>query len=732
MFNLHYKNEMSQKGCNNRLAVRKVIDLVDRDFIRKYKYEILLAGILLVSAFLNLWNIWSQGFTNTFYAAAVKSILVNPAAGFFNSFDPAGFVTVDKPPVGLWVQAAFAAVLGFQGWVLVLPQALAGIGSAALVYFIVARPFGKPAGLVAAFALAVTPILVAVSRNGTMDSQLIFVLLLAVWAVLKATRERSLPWLLASVILVGIGFNIKMIQAFVVVPAILIVYFLGTTDYSWKKRALHLGIAVIVLLAVSLSWAVAVDMVPASERPYIGGSGDNTVLGLIVNYNGLERLGLEGRGMVFIGDGTGGERADPLRQDGERTVTDLRATGAGQYGTAAAARGGTAAAAGGMANGEGAPGLTRFFGEALAGQFSWLLPLALIGLLAWGRRPSSLTLKGFEESGLFSERGLVLIAMLLWLVPGLLFFSYSTAFGHTYYIATIAPPLAALVGTGAFAMSREYLSEGIKGWILPGAVLVTGLLQALFLSYDAAWSGPFVPFVLLGTLACTGILIYLRLQDPTVSQNRRKYMVGIALGLLFIAPFVWACTPFVYGSNQGVAGPPQAGRLAGMAVAAGFAQDAAGRERMYGQGNTSALATGTGTFARAGTGGAAANTLLENYLLAHTTNETWILATPSSQSAAGLIIQTGKPVMAIGGFSGSDRILDLTSLTTLIQEGKVRYFLTGGTGGDGMGGGQSGGNSALFSWVTTYCSPLDLAPGNGTGSGAGTTLYDCAGKAGTV
>ncbi|MGA9029374.1 MAG: glycosyltransferase family 39 protein, partial [Methanoregula sp.] len=531
-----------------------MIDLIERDFVRKYKFEILLAGILLLSAFLNLWNIWSQGFTNTFYAAAVKSTLVNPAAGFFNSFDPAGFVTVDKPPVGLWVQAAFAAVLGFKGWVLILPQALAGIGSVALVYFIVARPFGKPAGLVAALALAVTPILIAVSRNGTMDTQLIFVLLLAVWAVLKATRERSLPWLLVSVILVGIGFNIKMIQAFVVVPAILLVYLLGTTNFSWKKRALHLGIAVMVLLCVSLSWAVAVDMVPASERPYIGGSGDNTVLGLIINYNGLERLGLENRGMDFMGNGAvGAQRNGTLREAGQLPAAGMRGADAGQYRDVAATRSG--AAAGGMANGEGAPGLTRFFGEALAGQFSWLLPLALIGLLAWVRRPATLTLKGFEKSGLFSERGLVLIAMLFWLVPGLLFFSYSTAFGHTYYIATIAPPLAAIVGIGAIAMYREYLSEIWEGWILVGAVLITGLLQALFLSYDNQWSGPIVPVVLFGTLLCTGALTYLKLQDTAGSHDRRKYMAVIALGLLFVAPFVWACTPFLYGDTQAVAGP---------------------------------------------------------------------------------------------------------------------------------------------------------------------------------
>ena len=233
------------------------------------------------------------GNLESYYAAAVKSMLVNPGIAFFNSFDPPGFITIDKPPVGLWVQAAFAAVPGISRMGARPPPGSHRNGSVALIYFIISRPFGKPAGLVAALALAVTPIFVAISRNGTMDTQLIFVLLLAVWAVLKATREQSLPWLLASVILIGIGFNIKMIQAFIVVPAVLAVYFLGTTDLTWKKRILHVGLAIIVLLAVSLSWAVAVDMVPADQRPYIGGSGDNTVLGLIIDYNGLHRLGID-------------------------------------------------------------------------------------------------------------------------------------------------------------------------------------------------------------------------------------------------------------------------------------------------------------------------------------------------------------------------------------------------------------------------------------------------------
>ena len=148
--------------------------------ITRYRAEILLGIVLFLSAFLNLWNIGNGGISNAYYASAVKSALINPVAGFFNSLDPAGFITVDKPPVGIWVQALFAAVLGFSAWTLILPQALAGIGSVALVYCIVSRPFGKPAGLVAAFALAVTPISVAIARNGTMDMQMIFVFLIAV------------------------------------------------------------------------------------------------------------------------------------------------------------------------------------------------------------------------------------------------------------------------------------------------------------------------------------------------------------------------------------------------------------------------------------------------------------------------------------------------------------------------------------------------------------------------
>ena len=714
------------------------------EFFNRYRAECLLCGILLLSAFLNLWNIWNQGFSNTFYAAAVRSMLDNPHLLFFNSFDPAGFVTVDKPPVGLWVQVAFAAVLGFSGWALVLPQALAGVGSVFLVYVIVSRPFGKAAGLAGAFALAVTPIFVAVARNGTMDAQLIFVILLALWAALKATRERSLLWLLLSVVLVGIGFNIKMIQAFIVVPAILAIYLLGA-ELPVKKRIVHLVLATAVLLAVSLSWAVAVDMIPANERPYIGGSGDNTVLGLIVNYNGLHRLENGGMGPMSGGGAgfssasegrTGAQGAAPSgmpdTQNGDngmpfsgRGMSSGDMTPPGQGTNAATGSGqqsGGAPGGGGMGGDTGSPGVLRLAGESLAGQLSWLIPFALIGLLTWWRRPATLTVDGLKEAGCFSERGLCLLALALWLVPGLCYFSFTTGFWHPYYLATIAPPLAALVGIGAVAMYHSYRDNtGWKGWLLVAAVAATGIFEAIILNYTPEWSGWLTVLVENGTIATVLLLAAFRLRHYPCTRLFPKVVAIGAIALLFIAPFVWAYTPLASSGNiLPSAGPQQAGGggMGGQANGAGPA------------GMTGTVSTSTAPQGMPGTG--TGEQKLEAYLSAHFKNETWAVAVPSSMNGAQVIIDTGLPVMALGGFAGSDEILTVDGAKILIHDRKVRYFLTSSsTTGGGMGGSS---NSEIYSWVSTHCTAVSASEWGGstetrsnkTGTvspGVGTSLF---------
>jgi 4-amino-4-deoxy-L-arabinose transferase-like glycosyltransferase len=831
-----------------------VIFLPDRKWFHKYRAEILLAGILALSAFLNIWNLWNQG-GNAYYAAAVRSALVNPWAGFFGSVDPAGFITIDKPPVGIWVQALFAAVLGYREWICVLPQALAGTGCVLLIYGIVSRPFGKPAGLVSALALAVTPIFVAIARNETMDAQMIFVILLAVWAALKAARERSLPYLLGAAALAGLAFNIKMIQAFIIVPAVFGIYLWGAAGLAWRQRILHLALAAIVLLAASLSWALVVDAIPADQRPYIGGSGDNTVLGLIVNYNGIHRLGIGGTGMGGGPGGSSGSFTDGMSRP-DRTNRSAEATGqaasppAGSGDSAGGIAGtppgmpassGSTAATGGPAgmglansttgapdpspasfagpgngagvntgtapgmsgsppggmpaagqgvrqgpagmqqsssgisglfslsgtggggmNSGGSPGFFRIFRDGLAGDIAWLLIFALIGVLAWVRRPENLSLDGISRAGYMNEKSLTILAFLLWLVPGLLYFSFTTGFWHDYYIATIAPPIAGLVGIGAAGMYDRYTAGGRAGWLLVAAVLVTGLLQVLFLSYDAVWAGPLLPLVLAETIVCTVLLAWVQVHRSGPLAVHRAKIVALALAVLFIAPLVWSFTPMLNGNGGtmptagpsgsrgsgpgqsnvfGIAGPGNVGygALIGNGLAdtgspqGGNATRSTLRQALPASGTGTAAggtatnrtgpgqATGSGSPGGGGPGGTGSGSVsaasLARFLLANTTTETWILAVPNAQSAADLIISTGKPVMCFG-FMGSDDAISLEKLQQYVREGRVRYFETGSTGG----------SSGIFSWVRSRCTPVTVTDN----TFASTTLYDCKGAAGSA
>ncbi|HIQ00698.1 MAG TPA: phospholipid carrier-dependent glycosyltransferase, partial [Anaerolineales bacterium] len=274
-------------------------------------HRVALAGVLLLVVFLSFFRLEQEGYGNLYYAAAVKSMLTDGHNFFFVSFDPGGFVTVDKPPLGLWVQAASAALLGFSGFSLILPQALAGVLSVGLIYHLMRRTFGPTAGLLAAAVLALTPISVAANRNNTMDSQLVLVLLLAAWTVLRAVETGRLRWLLVCAVLVGLGFNIKMLQAYMVLPAFYLLYLLAS-PLRWWKRLLHLALATAVLLTISLAWAVAVDLTPPDERPYVGSSQSNSALELIIGHNGLSRL-LPGGLRALTGAGGPGQarRSDP-------------------------------------------------------------------------------------------------------------------------------------------------------------------------------------------------------------------------------------------------------------------------------------------------------------------------------------------------------------------------------------------------------------------------------------
>lgn len=304
---------------------------------------IALAAILLLSAFLNLYGLTSEGHPNSYYSAAVKNMLMSWSNFFFVSFD-AGFVSVDKPPLGLWSQALAAWLLGFNALTLVLPQAIAGVLSVALLHHLVRRAFGPLAGLLSALALSVTPIIVATSRNNTMDMLVVLLVLLAAWAFVVAAERGSLSLLLLGAALVGLGFNAKTLQAFLVLPALYLLYLLAARA-SWRRRFVHLGVATVMLLAVSLSWALAVDVTPSDQRPYVGGSEGDSALNVAFGYNGLERL-------LGRSDGPGGP---PPGGDGKAAEKSSDAKGGDRGGAPKGGPGGGGGPGGVGENGEPGP-----------------------------------------------------------------------------------------------------------------------------------------------------------------------------------------------------------------------------------------------------------------------------------------------------------------------------------------------------------------------------------------
>src|ERR1700730_11777631 len=254
-----------------------------------------LFGILLLSGCMDFYRLGQNGF-GLYYPPAVRSMMDNWHNFFFAAYDPGGYTSLDKPPVGFWLQVLSAKIFGFNTVSILLPQALAGVLSVLLLYYLVRRHFGVVAGLIAALVLAISPISVVTNRNVTIDSTLALCLLLGAWAVLRAAETGKLRWLLLSAFIVGIGFNIKALEAYLVVPAFGLLYLLAAPKSIWKRIG-HLALAGALLLVISLSWVVAVDLTPASQRPYVGSTQDNSELSLALGYNGIQRLlgGFRGR-----------------------------------------------------------------------------------------------------------------------------------------------------------------------------------------------------------------------------------------------------------------------------------------------------------------------------------------------------------------------------------------------------------------------------------------------------
>jgi 4-amino-4-deoxy-L-arabinose transferase-like glycosyltransferase len=539
--------------------------LADRTNRRRIEWAAF-AAVLALAAVLRLVRLEDNGFGTAYYAAGVRSMLQGAWLFFYNAFDPAGFISLDKPPVAFWIQTVFAKLLGYSGWSIHLPQALAGIGSVALLYRLV-RPLGAPAAIVAALLLAVMPVSVAVDRSNNTDAWLVFFLLLAATAAL---RGRGLS-LVVAMALLGIAFNAKMLAALVCGPALLAAWLLaGSLD--WGRRLLWIMAAGATLAVVSLSWAVVFDLTPKASRPYVGSSNDNSMLELIVKHNGLER---------FVRD------APPA----------------------------PAQAAGLVAYDNVPVGPLRLATPRLAMQFAWMPPLAVLGaVFAWRRR-----------------RAIVA----LWSVWALTYGAvYSAAGGifHAYYLATLGPPLAALAGIGCFELWRRgstHLAVGVG---------LTALWQAYLAGATLGWTSIWMGFPAVALLA--GIAAFWRGKRPPAVIG------GVAL---LILPSLWALSAIFAPGN--------------------LTLPSASLPRWLG------LSDGRGPLLSRNWAALTDDPRLVAFLQAHRGRARFLLATPNALLAAPVIIRTGQPVMAFGGFFGNDPAMGVDAFAHAVERGEVRYVV---------------------------------------------------------
>ncbi|GAF35809.1 glycosyltransferase family 39 protein [Lentilactobacillus farraginis] len=641
---------------------------------RKIRLDWQLGLVLLLALFLYGWQIWKAGSANAFYTSAIKSMTMSFSNFWYGSFDPAGYITVDKPPVALWFMAISAKIFGLHGWSIVLPSVLFGVGSVYLMYRLVAPYFGKNAGRLAALAMTITPIVVADSRTNNMDATLVFFLLLAVWFLEKAIAQRKVWTLIVSFSLIGVAFNVKMLQAFMILPAMYLFYWLAANE-TWKQKIKKLTFASVGLVVFTLAYPLSVDLTPTSQRPYVGGSETNSELELAFGYNGTERLlgqttgtgGTFGGGMNAKSQGKnkgmpgGGKMPTNMKKGagnapGGNAPTGKKGANQPAGGPGGQGKKGQMAGGGGGAFNIGTIGPFRLFQLSLGPQISWLLPFAIIGLIGGlvyfrdrKKRWYHLT---HEQKQLALWTG--------WLVPVYGFFSVASFF-HPYYTIMLAPPIAALFGIGLVALTKLFKSTLRTNWkfyLLPLAVLVTAALQAWYVySYY-----PWLTWLILAVAVIASLLLIL---FPQTKASRGIIAVA-TLGIL-AAPGWWSLTPTLAAESAMI---PTAG--------------------------PSLLQSGSGGGGGMGMGNSQVNIKLLNYLEKHQGNAKYLFATSDSTSAAPYIIKTGKAVMAMGGFNGTDPAITLNQFKKLVKNGDLKYFYYSGRSG----------NTKIINWIKKHATKV--------------------------
>ncbi len=501
-------------------------------------------------------------------------------------------------------------------------------------------------------------------------------LLFACLALTIAAEKGKLKYLIISMICVGLGFNVKMLQAYMVVPALYITYLLATS-ISFTKRIGHLIIGTVILIIVSLSWAVIVDLVPSNNRPFVDSSTNNTVTELILGHNGSERISFSSKKSKQGGAPNGGHvdkggagqnnnSSNPIQNN--KSVSN---SGNGPQANGRQMGGGPSKASGPQSSGslqeQTTQGITRLFSKnVLSDQIVWFIPLAIFGMFA----------AFFKEKvglKLDNKRKQSLILWSVWFVPVFLYFSFNTGTSHPYYLTMLAPPTAALAGIGITAMWTFYKEGGWKSWLLPIALLANGAAQLLMLYYFISYSSIVKVLMVLLIILCFVSSIVLSILNLVKNKNDdnvirlKKILVGAAFLGLLLTPFVGSSTVIFTKVN-------------GSFPAAGL-ELLSGSSRNDGMSNISS------------------SSKLIEFLEKNNTTEKYLLVVSTSGDASNIIIKTGKPVMTLGGFGGSDNIISLNKFKQMVKNGEVRYVMVSSSRSMNNQNSSENSNSAIMSWA---------------------------------
>ncbi len=618
-------------------------ELDKRSWFEKWTLPVLLA----LTGALYLFGALHNGMANSYYAAAVQAASQDWTAWLFGSLDAANYVSVDKPPLATMVMGLSARLFGFSSFSMLLPSVLAGVGSVWLVYAAVKRQFGFMGAAIAGSVLAMTPVAALMFGFNNPDAILTLMLTASGYAFLRSLEgKRPLLWLGLAGLFTGLAFNAKMLQGLMVLPAMVLVYLVFAKP-PIVTRFLHVMFAGVITTMSTLWWSVLVWLTPAGSRPWVGSTNDNNIWSLIFGYNGLGRL-LGGRGG---GGGTpprgGADGAAALQTAGNTTQT---------------ATGGVSMMPGGMGGGPGSghgpggtgfggqTGIFRIFNNDFGPNIAWLLVLALAGggLLLWILRKTPRTNRG---------RAAVVFWM-LWLLIHIVIFSMTSGVIHPYYVVVMAPAVAALVGISLPFLWGAYTRRKPYAWLLPVLVGVTAVTTVIILGYTGTMIWLMWMVGLLGIVGMIGLFVNLYAPRRWLQNSA----IVAALAACTLAPTVYtlATVNVAHTGSIPTAGPSSTA--------------------MQGSNNETSQT----------------DSQLVQYLVEHQHGATWLVAVASANESAAIQLTSGQPVMAVGGFNGSDTPLTLEQFKQLVKDGKVNYYAISS---HGRGGGPGGGNNEITAWV---------------------------------